>query len=288
MSAGPRGLAIGAYVLALQLSPSRAAADPKVAHATPASAPPRVDVTLVGSAASEEAVQGRILSWFQAQRTAATATRTDALDSTAVLAPSDDPGIRVWVVLTDATVAHVFFTVEEPHHGRRYLVSDVLLTGGLDEVGVEQLAQVVYLSASALWAGNVESTRQEVEEGLRRREADARPPPPPAAPTLPPPSTVLPPRPVAPPAPEGRVAVTVGSAYTLRAQGDEGLSQAVGSAVGVLWRRRFTEVGARLRADVFVPHEQPAGADVKVELGGLDVQLGLAVARRAAPRVACG
>jgi hypothetical protein len=273
-----RGLAFGASVaLCLPASPAGAAGGGQPDRVV--TAPPRADFTIVAPAAGDDVVQARILSWFQGQTTVAHARRSDALDSAAVHAAAAEPGIRSWIVLTDPAVAHVFFTVEEPDHTRRYLVSDVPLAGGLDEVGVEQLAQIVYLSALALWAGNVESTRQQVEEGLRRREADARPA---AAPIVPAPRAPAPP----PPRAAGAgVRVETGAAFTLRAQGDEGATSAVGTSVGVLWHRPRAEMGVRLRADAFLPHERSVVPGVKLELGGVAFGLGLALARRAARQV---
>jgi hypothetical protein len=69
--------------------------------------------------------------------------------------------------------------------------------------------------------------------------------------------------------------------YALRSKGDEGLTQALGTSVALLGRTPRSEIGARLRADVFLPHEQGAGPGVKIDLGGFGFGLGFAVARRA-------
>jgi hypothetical protein len=254
----------------------RAAAQPPVNPALAAAPPPRVDLTIVATPEVEGLVEARIVSWFQGQSTVARATRSDTLDSAAVLSRSAEPGIRVWIVLRDPSVGRVFFSVVDPNLARRFLVQDVSLPGGLDELGVEQLAQVVYLSAQALWAGSVESTREEVEEGLRRGEPPSesrvqppfpRPPPPIPAPEVP------------PPPPPTSMRVEVGSEYELRTQGDEGTGQALGASVGLVWQHDRYASGARFRVDAFVPRDQDAG-DVHVVLGGVGLEAGMALAKR--------
>jgi hypothetical protein len=275
-----RALVASACVVALLGGGSDRAYADAPATAT-ASVPPRIDFTIVAPAAIEVEVEPRVLSWFRGQNTTVRAIRADALDAAAVLARSADAGIRAWIDLKDPVMAHVFFSVEDPHSGRRFLVSDVPLPGGLDELGIEQLAQVVYLSAQALWDGNVESSRQEVEAGLRRREADEKPPS--SVTFVPPPPDERPLLPV--PMPQDEQRVVVGSGYSLRSMGDEGDAQALGSSAGVVWRQRQWETGARLRADLFLPREQGAGAGVKVELQGLGLGAGLTLARRASREV---
>jgi hypothetical protein len=282
MPTGLRAFAAGVCIVACPLCGTAGAAEPPAATTTaPSTQPPRVEFTIVVPAGGEGEVTARILSWFQSKTTVAHATRADTLDSQAVLSPGEKPGIRAWVVLTDPTVAHVFFNVDEPDHGRRYLVSDVPLQGGLDEVGIEQLAQVLSLSAQALWAGNVESTRQEVEEGLRRREADARPREPPARVPQSAPPPAAPGVPGVPPAPDRVLLIRPGVGYTLLAKGGEGITQTLETSTRVLSRTAYSETGASLRAGVLLPHEQTAGSGLTIDLGGVGFGLGFAFARRA-------
>jgi hypothetical protein len=232
-------------------------------------------LTIIAPAAIEGEVEARVLSWFKGQSTIVRAAQADTLDAAAVLARSAEAGIRAWIDLKDPAMAHVFFSVEDPPSGRRFLVSDVPLPGGLDELGIEQLAQVVYLSAQGLWAGNVESTRQEVEAVLRRREAVEQPP----APVVPAPRderAVLPVQ-----SPQDKHRVVVGSGYSLRSMGDEGAAHTLGSWVGIVWGRRTWETGALVRADLFLPREQGAGGGVKVDLSGMALGAALTLARRA-------
>jgi hypothetical protein len=278
MPSSARALAVSVSVLValVGLCPRQAAAEPRANPALAAAPPPRVELTIVATPEIEGLVEARIVSWFQGQSTVAHAARSDTLDSAAVLSRSAEPGIRAWIVLKDPSVGRIFFSVVDPDLARRFLVQDVSLPGGLDELGIEQLAQVVYLSAQALWAGSVESTREEVEEGLRRgehpEESRVEAPVPPPAPPVAAPE-------VPPPHPTSR-RVEVGSEFALRAQGDEGTGQALGASIGLVWQRERSAAGAQLHVDAFVPRDQSAG-DVHVVLGGVGLEAGIAVAFRA-------
>lgn len=139
--------------------------------------PPGVELAVVGDFAGADALGPRVASWFDAQALRVRTTRTRELSQRVVFAASDGAGVRIWIVLTAPTVARLFFVVQEQPFGvPRFLVQDVELPSGLDELGLERLAQVAYLSALALWDGNVESSRREVEQEL------------PAAPTTRPPA----------------------------------------------------------------------------------------------------
>jgi hypothetical protein len=165
-------LLLGAQARAAQPPPDATAAPIPSAPAGAAATertPPLVEIAIVGDVPSSGALGARIVSWFHGAEGHAHAKAEKSLDSSTVFAPSANPGVRVWVVPESASNVRLFFAVEEhPDQVPRYLVNDVALDTGLDELGMEQLAQVVYLSAMALWSGNVESSRSEVEAGLRQ------------------------------------------------------------------------------------------------------------------------
>jgi hypothetical protein len=170
----------------------------------------------------------------------------------------------------------LFFAVEDrAREIPRYLVHDVALDRGLDELGMEQLAQVVYLSAMALWAGNVESSRRDVEEGLR--PPLAAPPPTPTAPPTAPPLTIKPPQ-------GWRHGIRVGLDYIVRFRGDEGLTEGPGASVGVLWSEGASELGGRLHAELSLPHH-PAKSGVEIDVFGGTFRLGLTMGHRASNRI---
>ncbi len=238
---------------------------------TPA-VPPRVELTIVGETPNAETLETRVLSWFRGQATTTVSSRSRALDSDSVLAPSSEPGVRVWIVLRTPTAARVFFAVQERAlDSRRYLVNDVELDGGLDELGMEQLAQVVYLSAMGLWAGNLESSQKEVEERLRSIDVEQHPPPPrpkprPAAKLEPPPP---------------RASIRAGFEYWARYQGDEGLANGPGATFGIFASPSPHELGARLHAGLLLPRRLDA-TGVEIELRGASFALAMAVDVKAA------
>ena len=133
----------------------------------PRSTLPGAEVVVVGEFRNADAVGARVTSWFEGQAIPASASRTSALGASEVFAPGKTPGVRVWVIVPTPAQARLFFAVLERAGGEpRFLVQDVELSGGFDELGLERLAQVAYLSAIALWEGNAESSRREVEQGF--------------------------------------------------------------------------------------------------------------------------
>jgi len=201
------------------------------------------------------------------------------LEPSSVLAAIGHPGVRVWILLGEPKTARAFFTVQErPGQAPRYLVTDVVLENGLDELGIERLGQVVYLSAMALWAGTVETSRQDVEQELQDQAAPgegsprAEPPPPAAAlavPTIPDAST--------------RITIATGFEYTARFDGDEGVANVVGVAVSALQQGRSSELGGRLRAGLVLPR-QTTQSGVELDTQGETFSLGVAAARKVGSR----
>ena len=128
---------------------------------------PGAEVVVVGDFPNADAVGPRVTSWFQGQAITASASRRSSLAAEAVFAPSESAGVRVWVLLPAAARARLFFSVQERVGGEpRFLVQDVELSSGFDELGLELVAQVAYLSAVALWEGNAASSRQDVEKSF--------------------------------------------------------------------------------------------------------------------------
>lgn len=201
-------------------------------------APPLVELATVGEAG--DAVSARVESWFRGQ--VPVARKTDPEPRT-LPRPAEHSGIRVWIALENEKTTRVLFAVQRrPGQAPRYLVSDVPVDEGLDELGVERLGQIIYLSAMALWEGEVESSPEEVKQWLTRRVPETPPPPPP------------PPVRPAPAAPQ-HWTMRVGAEYAATAGGDEGVSQTVGADVAALYQHGDWKLGPRARAAVIVPHE---------------------------------
>jgi hypothetical protein len=227
---------------------------PARAAVPPADDPPLVELAVAGDAGGAELVAARVESWFQGQVRVA---RSASAAPRAAPGPADHAGIRVWIALEGPTAARVLFAVQRsPAQPPRYLVSDVPVDEGFDELGVERLGQIVYLSAMALWEGNVGSSPAEVEQWLRWR--------PNAAPRH------------EEPAHPGRWMLRVGAEYVASVAGDEGVGQSVGAHVAALHERGAYRLGARLRAAVLVPREVTSSG-VTLGLRGTSFALGAAL-----------
>jgi hypothetical protein len=242
---------------------------------------PSVTLAVVGDPGDAAAVDARVVSWFHEQGTPTRSSRQPAVDAGAVFSPTGEPGVRIWILLKLPALVRVFFAVEEPaNRPLRYLVRDVALDGGLDELGLEQVAQVVNLSALALWAGNLESSRQEVETGLGVVAPLESSPVGTAGPSTP----SAPSAPSKDPGADWRARVTVGVEYAARLAGPEGLVHGPGANMGVLFRHRPFEIGPRFHAQLILPREV-THSGVALELHGAALGLGLAAARQTAERV---
>jgi hypothetical protein len=227
---------------------------------------PRVELSVVGDDPNADALVARVGSWFEGQHTPTRTAHLLAVDSRTVLAADDAPGLRVWIVLRTPTECRVFFTVQErPRAAPRYLVSDVALDHGLDELGMEQVAQVVFLSGTALWAGTVESSPDEVKEGLLSAPA---------------PRTAERAAPSGPRAPRGvrresrpRPSFRAGAEYGVRVRGPEGIQQGPSAAFSVSWPWHGFALGPIARAGLALPDRlERAGASLEVH--GASFELG--------------
>jgi len=147
--------------------------------------PPAVDVTVVGTADDLERARGLVP---RLSAGGARWLRVDKLDPVDVLRDrreGDGAAVRVWVDLTSATRARLYFATRS----ERFLVRDVDLSGHFDEVDRAALGEVLDSSVGALVANERAGlTRAEAEAVLAHREA---PPPAPAiaAPASPPPAS---------------------------------------------------------------------------------------------------
>ncbi|HXK20186.1 MAG TPA: hypothetical protein VNG33_20380 [Polyangiaceae bacterium] len=232
--------------------------------------PPRVELVLVGDAPGSSALLERTASWFRDPRVSVERGRAATLEASAVFAAAAVPGVRIWIWLRTPGVARIFIAAREPAAGAQsYWVSDVALERGLDELGAEELAQVVHLSALAVYAGNLESQRSEVEARLA----------PPRAP---------PPAPPAPAAKRGESStqrrVTLGAEYSLRLAGDEGFAQVVGAAVGLAFRGHDRELGLHAHVGALLPRHVET-SELTLSLNGGAAALDAAAAWRASNRL---
>ncbi len=229
-------------------------------------APPQVEIAVVGETPNADALAARIVSWFHGAAGHAHSSSQKELDSSTVFAPTAVPGVRVWVVIRSAASARLFFAVEEqPGGAPRYLVNDIALDTGLDELGMEQLAQVVYLSAMALWAGNVESSRSEVEASLRQTSVVS------TEPTLAAPVAAAPR--AEPSLERTRIATRLGVEASERFGADLELPR-LGLTFALLTPRGSLLLGAQLHAEVAVP-DSVQRSGLELAFSGAGARLGL-------------
>lgn len=147
----------------------------------------RIEIAMVGEVARDPLLFERIRSLFPAE-TAALRRDDQQLDQRAVLLPQRSDTVYIWITVSDGGQARVYLALAETGGKPRYLLREVRLDSGLDEVGGETLAEVAHSSAQALWSREQQSSRQTVVEALER-EAEA-PAPTEPLPTLPPGSSV--------------------------------------------------------------------------------------------------
>jgi hypothetical protein len=215
---------------------------------TPAKAEPLpdVEVAIVSATGGTEELGERITSWFRAQNIHVETKIRATLESEAVLAPPR-AGVHVWVAILPSQ-ARVFFAVKaRDDDPPRYLVSEIPYETGLDEVTVEQIGQVIYLCATGLWEGNLESSREEVVAKLEKPSSPAPAPTPAPAPIHDTPS--------APPPAAGAIPISLrlGVEYAARWRGDPGLANLVGGSLGVLQKTGAFAFGGQLRVAVLLP-----------------------------------
>jgi len=209
---------------------------------------PEVELTIVGGDAVAAVVIEHVASWFEG--TELSTHQQATLDPAAVLAKAGHPGVHVWIVLLDPKRVQIFFAVEDAKStAPRYLMTVVTLDAGLDEIGIEELGQVVFPSADALWIGELETPRVEIEHELAQTT-----------------------RSYALPTHRSAVHVAIGAEYQAIAQG-HGINQSVGGTAAVLGH-----LGLRAHVAVLLPREASDGG-VTVGFRGASIGAGGAIAR---------
>jgi hypothetical protein len=234
--------------------PSNARAQPSTdARATP------VDVVLVGRAGTEGSLAERIRSWF-GTGAALSITNEKKLVAERVLGALPTRRIAVWVTERTAGEARLYFAVTgETEGATRYLIRDVPLTQGFDEIGSERVAQVVHSSVTALIEGSIEvAERPEIERLLAApappyKPSLARPRKPIYVPVRPPRKKPPPPEPERP---GPSFAPLAGAFYRGALTGDEGFAHGPGLALGATLRYGEFGVGAVTRGEYVLPHSE--------------------------------
>ncbi len=226
------------------------------------------------------------MSWFHEQGTPTRSSQQAVVDPQAFFLPTGEAGVRIWIMLKLPALVRLFFAVERPDGAEaHYLARDVALDAGLDEIALEQVAQVVNLSATALWAGNLESSRQELEKRLgvgapAQPDRELQP----DRPRMLEHRETIPGAPAREPAPERRASAAVGLEYTARLAGPEGLYHGPGLDFALVAKQRRLELGGRGHAQWLIPREVE-NSGVTLELRGAALGLGAFVARQLSDHV---
>jgi hypothetical protein len=274
-------IALGAVLLTARAAAADSASDEVGAQSMPELTLVMVDGEAVAPPASLEA---RILSWFSTESVKLGAGRSAQLDSARVLRGPETPGVAVWLLPRSTSQVRLFFAVRDSAQGDvRYLMTDVPLEHGFDELGLEQVAQVAYLSAKALWEGRLESTRSQVEQGLSEHAAPTPKPDEPAPAPTPAPLAPARQRPVEAER-SANLAPRTGIFYGVRARGDEGAAHGPGATFALVVQRSHQLFGGRLRAQLLLPHTSER-RDIELSLRGYSLSVGPWLERRVRERV---
>jgi hypothetical protein len=224
-----------------------------------------VDVVLVGRAGTEGSLAERIRSWFPPGAPLSVKTEPE-LVAEHVLGRLPTRRIAVWVTLKKPAEARLYFAVTgETEEATRYLLRDVPLNDGFDEVGSERVAQVVHSSVTALIEGSVEvAERPEIERELLAPPAESELAKP--APAPPPQERAVPPK-KRTESSSPSFAPLAGVSYRGAYAGDEGFAHGPGAALGATLR--FAPFGAGLvaRGAYVFPHTERF-EDLDITIGG--------------------
>jgi hypothetical protein len=234
--------------------PSSTRAQPSAGvNATP------VDVVLVGRAGTEGSLAERIRSWFGVGAVLSIKNE-QKLVAERVLGPLPTRRVAVWVTERTPGEARLYFAVTgEAQGATRYLIRDVPLNQGFDEIGSERVAQVVHSSVTALIDSSIEvAGRPEIERLLATpvepyKPSLARPRKPVYVPVQK--SRRKPPH-AEPESPGPSFAPLAGLFYRGALSGDEGFAHGPGLALGATLRFGDFGIGAVTRGEYVLPHSE--------------------------------
>jgi len=207
-----------------------------------------------------EALDAKIGAWFLGQTGAYTSVHQEHFQASELFR-AQAPGVHVFVTRPNADELRIFFVCSDGPR-QRYLVRDLRLSRGLDEVAMENTAQVVFSATLAVWEGREETTPDDVSAKLAPLAGPAHPPesqapaPPPASPR----ATVA--RDVAArnerdalrrtSATVARPYLVVSAGYALRYRGPGGVAHGPLLGLGI-GRRNRREFGARVSGALLLP-----------------------------------
>jgi hypothetical protein len=238
--------------------------------AQPARASLRVFVDFVAIEQPEE-LDAKIASWFASQPASYASGRLERLDADRLLGVETE-GVHVFVTEVEPRLYRIYFAYREGA-ARRFLVRDISLPSGLDEVGMENAAQVIFSASLALSEGREDTPAASVSAtlGASVPEASTLPAPSPAPPKVEPtPRRERPPAALAdspkPAQKKKRWYLVTNLGYAARYRGPEGFAHGPQLGVGVARRAGpLRELGIRVSGTLLLPitlHEQ--GIDLEL------------------------
>ncbi|MFZ5896073.1 MAG: hypothetical protein ACOY0T_33765 [Myxococcota bacterium] len=238
-------------LFATTLCPALHAAETAAAVAPEESAPLAVSVTFVDMGEASD-LDAKIASWFVRQGASYRSVRLAHLDASELVG-EHAPGLHVFVTRPQAEMLRIFFVMRDDGT-RRYLVRDISLPRGLDEIGLENSAQVVFAASMALWEGSDETSLEHFTAALEGPKQSA-PPSPPAPPGREAARFVT----RAPVTPRERARDSVpylvtSAGYALRVQESQRIAQGPTLALGIADRALgLREAGVRASATFLLP-----------------------------------
>jgi hypothetical protein len=251
----------------------------------PAVASSTLVITVITTASGVPTLQERVSSWFNDGTQVTVGVAPELLPNR--LFSSSQHEVKVWVApLSQERALVVFSTAGQPQTAR-YLLREVRLVSGLDELGLERLASVIHSAFVALREGLEGSERPQVERelvaaGLLPSAPEPAPGPAPApvtsAPiraTAPPPAPT-PSRDVEPSSAGAKSGLLLAAGYGTRFRGAEQLGHGPLVTAGIQLPGIVSTLDALLSAHLLLRSDFDAGAfNASVQTSAFRAHLGL-------------
>ena len=229
--------------------------------------PAAASIVLVGEMGENEELRELLVEFLERKAVQSRFVRQPEFRRQELLAASKDDSVHVFVVPA-AGRARLYFRGPD---GQRFLLREVELRNGLDEVGRELIGQIVESSVDALLHSAAGITREEVQSELEKQAPE--PAPAPAAPERSEPTERALPAAIAP---RSELEAWCALRYAAEFAGDPGLGHGPGLELGIGARR-----GLLLRGRVFGERWFPQsvqgntiGADIVATRARLALDLG--------------
>jgi hypothetical protein len=243
-------------------------------------------ITVITTASGVPTLQERVSSWFNDGTQVTVGVAPELLPDR--LFSSSPHEVKVWIVAPSQERALVVFSTAGEPETARYLLREVRLVNGLDELGLERLASVIHSAFVALREGIEGAERPQVERELvaagllPSASAPAATHAPPALATPAPVATVATPaaagpsRDAAPPAQETKSGILLAAGYGTRLRGVEQLGHGPLVTAGVQLPGIVSTLDALISAHLLLRSDFDAGAlSASVQTSAFRAHLGL-------------